>query len=122
MSEIDRAAISWALSASEDEVFRAIGSELVDGAGRLPSSRLVKLGREWFSVHENELRRRYCGTLLKVLGEDSDIATATYSIGVLIDQANAAGANFTALTTAYVAALLLRKASAGFCEGYAPVG
>lgn len=121
MSEIDRDAISWALTASEDEVFTAIGSELVDGAGRLPSSRLVRLGREWFSAHEEELRRGYCRPLLKVLGDDSDIATATYTIGVLIDQAYAAGASFTTLTAVYVAALLIRKASAGFCEGYAPV-
>ncbi|MFE7065216.1 hypothetical protein [Microbacterium sp. NPDC057658] len=120
MTNAVSSAVEWALAAGEEEVFRALGAHVIDGAGQFSASRLAAIGRQWYSEHEAVLRAKACVPLMAVLGTDSDNVTIAYAVSTVVDQVVATESMLTPLTAAYVVGLIVRKMAAGYCDDLAP--
>jgi hypothetical protein len=117
---VNESVLEWALSAEDDEVFKAMGAEFMDGAGKFPPAPVVKFGKELFAASEEKFRQVLCGPILTLLGKDSDMVTVTREVlaVIAVGSFGPEWANPIALT--YAVVLVVRNVANGYCDGCIP--
>ncbi len=120
MVHVDDSVLQWAMSAPEDELFRAIGTALIDGAGRFPPASVTKFANELFAASEKKFRETLCGPILRLLGTDSDMITVTREVLAVVAIGSFGPEWANPIALGYAVALVVRNVANGYCDGCQP--